>query len=118
MKKKLAKELRKIAREMPVIMRGSHEVHFVKGHEMLANGVFDIPNPNAGKPGQPDRIKVQPDLLYKQPVPVQTAVNHTRKLKKLYKQMGEVGLHGYVDAVIKHSAGMDGQVQASTHLDK
>lgn len=118
MKKRLAKELRKVAAEMPVIMRGSHEVHFVKGSEMIANGVYDIPNPKAGQPMQPDRIKVQPDLLYKQPVPVQMAINHTRKLKKLYKQMGETGLHAYVDAVIKHTADKDGQIETSTHLER
>ncbi len=118
MKKKLARELRKVATEMPVIMRHSNEVHLVKGSEMIANGVYDVPNPRAGEPLQPERIKVIPEMSYKQPVPVQIAINHTRKLKKLHKQMGYMGLHAYVDAIIKHAASSETPLETSAHLQR
>lgn len=104
MKKKVAKELRKVAAEMPVIMRNTHEKHLIPGHEMIAQGITDVPNPRANEVGQPEKIPVRPELMYISPMPVSIAINHHRKLKKMYKTKGVAGTHSYVDAVIRYQA--------------
>lgn len=104
MKKRLVKELAKVAAEMPVIFRQSVEKHFVKGSELLEQGITDLPNPRANEFGQPERVPVIAGMTYVQPMPVQIAINHKRKLKNVLKSYGISGVHSYVDAVIKHQA--------------
>lgn len=110
MKKKLVKELRRVAVELPDVMRNTKEKHLVKGSEMIAEGQFEIDNPRYLKafPNlHPKMIRVNPEAMYVQEMPVKIAINHQRKLKKMFKKMGENGVHAYVSAVMQHVSTID-----------
>jgi len=118
MKKAMAKELRKVASELPIIMRSSKEIHFVKGAELIEQGITTVQNPD-WKEGDPEVFKelpVDPTKEYVQPIPVQIAMNHHRKLKKVVKSHGLTGVLAYCDAVVK--AAGDSDVEVSAHLSR
>lgn len=88
-KKKLIKQLiAKAAAQAPLYFRHSHEEHILTGEQMIAQGIYDI-----------DGVKVIPNHVYKNPFPVQIAINHKRKLKKLHKEYGEDVIPVYIEAM-------------------
>lgn len=106
MKKRIAKELRRVSDQMPVIMRRTKEIHYVKGSELIDQGVTTVKNPK-WKEGDPEHFKelpVNPAETYVQEMPVEMATNHHRKLKNVYQDLGLLGVDAYVHAVINHAA--------------
>jgi len=87
-KKKLLKKIRQAADELPVLMRPSHEYQFRPGSALIRENRDDID----GKP-------IDPSKVYKDVMPVQIAVNHTRKLKKLVKAYGTEVIPVYAEAM-------------------
>jgi hypothetical protein len=88
MKKKIAKQLEQIAGTMPLIMMNTCERHYVKGSELIEEMRPEI----EGK-------KVDPETLYVDRLPVQMAINHKRRMKKMFKKFKGEGVQGYIDAV-------------------
>ena len=106
MKKRIAKELRRVSNEMPVTMQRTKEVHYVKGSELIDQGVTTVKNPK-WKEGDPEHFKelpVNPSETYVQEMPVEIATNHHRKLKKAFRGYGFIGVQAYVHAIAKHAA--------------
>lgn len=91
-KKKLLKQLKEQAEGSALLFRQSHEIHKLKGSEMIANGQFYLDPLTQLKP-------VDPEKYYYNPMPVQIAVNHTRKLKKLHKRYGPDVVPVYLEAI-------------------
>lgn len=88
-KNKLYKKLRKIAADLPVIMRSTKEVRFVSGAELIKEmGVTEVD----GKP-------VDVNRLYRYNYPVQIAVNHNRALKTAVNTFGKGVVPHYLNAV-------------------
>lgn len=87
-KKKYLKLIRKATDEMPVLMRPSHEYQLRPGSALIKDNRDEV----EGKP-------IDPLKNYKDVMPVQIAVNHTRKLKKLVKQYGTKVIPVYAEAM-------------------
>lgn len=93
MKKKIAKQIGRIAGNLPVIMRNSCEKHIITGQQMIEQG-----REVTGVNNEP----VIPDRVYIDRMPVQIAINHKRAMKKLYAQYGNSGIQSYLNAVNNH----------------
>lgn len=100
MKKRITKQLENIAGQLPLIMRHTSERHFVKGSELIADDRPDIRG-----------VKVIPDAIYVDRLPVQIAINHKRALKKLFKKFKGDGVRAYIDAVRIHQLEKQKQIQ-------
>jgi hypothetical protein len=87
-KKSTYKKLRKIAEQMPVIMKPSCEVHMVKGTELIQQGHTEN-----------EQGEINPYQTYLQKMPVLIAVNHKRAIKKAFKKHGIEGIQAYAEAV-------------------
>jgi hypothetical protein len=94
-KNKTLKVLRRIARQMPTIERQFIECERVKGSELIKHGVEMVAGQNVDESGSYNRRNV----VTREGI----NVNHARKLKKYYKQFGEPGIHGYINAVKEHA---------------
>lgn len=87
-KKKLIKEIRRRAAEVPAVELFRTEKHYVKGAELIAQGTEEVE-------GQP----INPDKIYLQHMPVVIHANHSRRMRKVFKKHGNEGLLAYYDAV-------------------
>jgi len=97
-KNKQYKKIRKIARELPVVTNLTMEKHYVLGEELLKNGA------DTSLRGE----KIEADTVYVDHMPVIMPVNHTRGMKKAFRQHGVDGVFAYIDAVETRCA-EDGQ---------
>ena len=75
------------AKELPIVMKDSHENHIEKGWEMIARGQTEIN-------GEP----ILPHQIYINPMPVSMAINHKRRIKKLINAYGPEVVEVYVEA--------------------
>ncbi len=91
-KKKLLKKIRARAAEVPQVDVNVTERHKVLGIELMAQGQTEI-----------DGVPVIAGEEYTQPMPVIMAVNHTRRMAKIFKKHGNEGLLAYFDAVDNHN---------------
>ena len=91
-KKKVLKGIRVRAAEVPQVDINVTEMHTVLGSELLYQGETEID----GKP-------IDPKKVYKQKMPVILAVNHTRRMKNIFKKFGNEGLLTYYDGVDRHN---------------
>jgi hypothetical protein len=91
-KKKLKKLIAARAAEVPQVDINVGEWQNVFGAELLMQGETEID----GKP-------IDPKKLYRQKMPVVMAVNHGRRMAKVFKKHGNEGLLAYYDAVDKHN---------------
>lgn len=92
MKKRHLKAIREVAEKLPTVTQKSVEKHIVKGSTLLAMGQV------LGYNDKP----IVPEDGYLDEFPVIMAINHTRRMKKLYKKHGDAGIFGYIEAVEKH----------------
>jgi hypothetical protein len=99
MKKKIVKQIEEVAGTLPLVMRNTCEKHIMTGKEMIED--LDWTKID-GKP-------VLPSERYLVNQPVQIAINHKRKMKKLYQKYDVAGVHGYINAV-KNYAEKEGNV--------
>lgn len=74
--------------KLPVVMSPTQEFHIVTGQELIDQDIEDI-----------DGLKVDPEQQYSQPMPVQIARNHFRRMKKAFKQQGAPGVAKYILSV-------------------
>jgi hypothetical protein len=79
------KQLRDLAKQMPLVIRNTHEKHIYTKEELDEWGYA-----NAHK---------LPDGTYVYNYPVQIAVNHYRALKKAWKKNGLKGASDYIDKI-------------------
>ena len=86
-KKKKYKLIGQSLGDLPIVMRNCHENHLMQGHEMIKNGETEI-----------NGEKVEPWKTYVNPFPVQIAVNHKRRLKKLVNKYGNEVIDLYKQA--------------------
>lgn len=93
MKKKITKQLERIAGKLPTVFRHTSEKHIVTGEEMLRDTEFKEVD---GKP-------ILPEERYVLRQPVQIAINHKRAMKKLVKKYGSAGAAAYIQAVNNHA---------------
>lgn len=96
--KEINKELRELASHMPIIMRSSVEYEVVKGDVLIEQGIKSVEM----KDGTTETV--DPEKFYLQPAPVQIAINHYQKMKKIFSEMGVMGINAYTDAVLKYAA--------------
>jgi len=92
MQKKTLKNIEYLAASMPVIMKQTHEYHYVAGTELIEQGDTER-----------DGKKIIPEHLYKQAMPVMIEVNHKRAIRKLLEKRGLNGVRDYCTAVKKHA---------------
>jgi hypothetical protein len=90
MKKSVAKQLKKVADQLPIYFVQSHEIHVMTGQEILDETEF---KEIGGKP-------INPEEKYAVPMPVQIAFNHHRKLKEIYSKFGLAGVKEYSEKII------------------
>jgi len=91
-KKKLKKKIAAEAAKVPQVDINVGEWQNVFGAELLMQGETEVD----GKP-------INPKQLYRQKMPVILAVNHSRRMTKIYKKHGNEGLLAYFDAVDTHN---------------
>jgi hypothetical protein len=82
------KGIKKVAATLPTIMRNTHEVHYVKGSELIEQGHTEC----GGK-------AINPEGMYVQNMPVMIAINHARNLKKVFQKYGERGARIYMQVM-------------------
>jgi uncharacterized protein YccT (UPF0319 family) len=82
------KQIRKIASQMPSINTSRRVGEIVTGNTLLSIGVKEV----NGK-------AVSSSQNYRKVTSVQSPINHTRTMKKLYNKLGAEGVRGYVAAV-------------------
>ena len=92
MKKKHLKAIAQVAAELPTVTQQSFERHLVKGSTLLAQGQVI---------GHDDKPIVPTDGYFDE-FPVIMAINHKRRMKKLFKKHGEAGIFGYIQAIENH----------------
>lgn len=78
-----------MAKEMPLIMSNTKELHYVLGSELITQGETHLP----------DGSKIDPDKKYQQWMPVQIAFNHENRLKSAYKRNGREGVSHYIQNI-------------------
>ena len=83
--------LRIVAGKLPMVNEPTCEKHFVKGSELIELGTVDTVE---GK-------KIIPDKMYEMTMPVFILVNHYRRLKKIYRKAGAVGVQRYVNQMAR-----------------
>lgn len=89
-KKKILKQLKAIAREMPTIQeRKGWQGEKVAGAQLLKEGVET----------KSDGAKIEAKEFYRRKQQVVGLVDHIDKMKKLYKRFGEEGVRQYLVAV-------------------
>lgn len=91
-KKKLKKQIAAEAAKVPQVDINVGEWQHVFGAELLMQGETEI-----------DGVPIQPKKLYRQKMPVVLAVNHGRRMTKIFKKKGNEGLLAYYDAVDIHN---------------
>lgn len=84
------KDLMEYVAQLPIIMETTHEVHNMKGSELLEMGYVEME-------GQ----IINPELYYNYNAPVQIAVNHYNRLKKAWIRHGQKGLAKYIADVFE-----------------
>jgi hypothetical protein len=94
MKKNIVKQIRKVAEELPIIMRNTCEKHIMTGAEMIEE--LELMKTEDNKP-------VLPSERYLVRQPVLISINHHRKMKKIYKELNVQGLSLYINAVKSHA---------------
>jgi hypothetical protein len=87
-KKKRFKGIKEAVTELPVLMVNTHEKHYRSGEEL-----------NADNRETATGTKFDPGKQYVDAFPVQIAINHTRRLKKLVNQFGPEIIPVYKQAV-------------------
>jgi hypothetical protein len=83
--------IKEMAPKLPILMEHTHELHFVDGSELIAQGHTELE----------DGRKVYAGLTYEQNMPVMIAMNHERRLRKAYKKHGKEGVFAYIDELNK-----------------
>ena len=84
-KKKLKKKMQAMISNMPLMSTLTQEEHYVKGAELIAQGHTEQ-----------DGIKIDPDKMYRQMMPVVIARNHENGFKKAFAQGGREGVTNYI----------------------
>jgi hypothetical protein len=79
------KQLRELAKGMPIVIRNTHEKHIYTKEELDEWGYVDA--------------EKLPDGRYLFNYPVQIAVNHYRALKKAWQKNGFKGASDYIDRI-------------------
>lgn len=74
--------------KLPVVMEPTREFHIVTGTSLTEDGIEEI-----------NGEKVDPDLKYSKPMPVQIARNDFRRMKKAFKNHGAPGVARYILSV-------------------
>lgn len=87
-KKKHLKVLKRIAQELPDVMAQTHEVHYVLGAVLIAQGHQDV-----------DGLPINPVQRYEQTMPVLLGMNHKRRMKRMFIAHGPAGVNSYIKAV-------------------
>ena len=90
MNSKIRNELRQIAASMPIVMRHTSEKQIMTGEELLQDEIYEV-----------EGEKVDPAKTYVFHAPVQIAINHYRKLKKMYKKHGIPGIKMYCTEIYR-----------------
>jgi hypothetical protein len=93
-KKKLKKQIKRLAETIPVVMSHCHEDHYVKGSELIEQGHKELP----------DGGSIDPEKMYKQKMPVVIARNHENRLKRIYQTHGREGVTHYINEIKKIAA--------------
>lgn len=89
-KKKILKQLKAIAADMPKIQERNNVLGTtVSGQSLLDAGITET------KDGTP----IQAEETYKKKSPVVVVVDHVDKMKKMYERYGEGGVQQYLIAV-------------------
>ena len=81
-KKARLKAIKRLASSLPMINDHTHEIHVMKGSEILAWGTITEIN------GE----KINPDGIYKVPMPVMIVRNNARRMKKAFLKNGAAGI--------------------------
>lgn len=89
-KQQISDSVKELAEKMPLVMEWTHEVHMVKGQELIDQGQ-DVTD---------DGKKIKPERTYLQNMPVQIAINHERRMRKAYKKNGYAGLQEYITKML------------------
>ncbi len=84
------KQIRKIASSMPLV-----SIKRVVGEMIRGSEIKDIGNTNEG-------LIIDPSLMYKRKKIIDAALNHNKKMKKLYNKYGKNGVSLYINAVNAH----------------
>lgn len=91
-KQRKMKQIRKLAATFPTVMRDTVEYHYMTGKQLKEE--LDV--------HQIDGISVKDEETYRYKFPVKIAINHNRKLKRMYDKHGLVGMVAYAKAVDQH----------------
>lgn len=78
-----------IANELPQLNINCHEKHYLRGEEILADGIID----------EIEGEKIIPEKIYMMRYPVIMAANHYRRLKRAWIKNGLEGVHAYVSTI-------------------
>lgn len=81
-------QINRLAKILPSVEVLTHEVHYVIGRELIAQGHTE----QDGKP-------IIEDYMYEQNMPVILEVSHKRAMKKLYRKYGDAGVMLYYNEV-------------------
>lgn len=102
MKKAVAKQIRKMAQNLPKMLMPRTRDKAMKAEDLIK--VIETQGKEKGVPDEQiqERIsQIDPEGYYKVPVQEMIPVNHENNLKKIYHQHGYPGLQGYCDEVIR-----------------
>lgn len=91
-KQRKMKQIRKLAATFPTVMRDTVEYHYMTGKELKSE--LDVDQING--------VPVKDDETCRYTYPVKIAINHNRKLKRMYDKHGIVGMVAYAKAVDAH----------------
>lgn len=92
-KKSSLKKILRICKTLPSIEKLIHEYHYVKGVDLIAEYGTNI---------LPDNTVIEPDKMYKVPMPVITKINHKRNIKDIYSKGGGYAFSIYIDALSEY----------------
>jgi hypothetical protein len=81
-KKKKLKAIKALANKLPYINDATHEVHRMKGSEILAWGTIT----------HIEGVRIDPDKIYSVPFPVNIVRNNQRRIKKAFLKHGAAGI--------------------------
>lgn len=104
-KKAKLKKIRRLANSMPVIQTKVIKGSIIKGEEILASAPAGMDTKVNGEP-------VKADSIYRKKEIVTQALNHNRKMKKLYNQYGPAGVGMYINAVNRYISSQKAKVGA------
>lgn len=89
--KKVQKQLRRIAAELPPVGIRSPQLQSITGEDLKLTG---IPENFHLKPGD-----IKDNEVYKIKIPLEREVNHYKRIKELYKKLGGSAVINYCDRV-------------------